>query len=338
VHALLRLALVLVVIAAAGGAGWWWIARPPLVQTAEVVIGPAVEAVYATGTVEPVIWARIGPVVKGRLITLAAEEGQRVRPGDVLARLDDTVAQAQVQEAEARATFLREDAARLRALAAREIVARAALDRAESEARAAEAIVEAARRRLDDYVLRAPMGGVVLRRDGEIGEVVDTMNTIFVVGEPRPLRITAEVDEEDITRIQPGQRALVRADAFPGRVLEGRLAEITPKGDPRLKVYRVRIALPEDTPLLIGMTVEANIVVREEPRAVLVPAASVRDGAVFVLDGAIARRVPVALGVQGPLRVEVRAGLDAGMRVVTDPPASLADGARVRLPAGAAAR
>jgi RND family efflux transporter MFP subunit len=334
---LLRLTLVLVLLGAAGGAAWW-LARPPLVRTAEVVTGPAVEAVYATGTVEPVIWARIGPVARGRLITLAAEEGQRVRPGDVLARLDDTVAQAQVQEAEARAIFLREDAARLRTLAAREIVARAALERAESEARAAEAIVEAARRRLDDNVLRAPMGGVVLRRDGEIGEVVDTMDTIFVVGEKRPLRITAEVDEQDITRIEPGQRALVKADAFPGRALEGRLAEITPKGDPRLKVYRVRIALPEDTPLLIGMTVEANIIVREEPRALLVPAASVRDGAVFVLDGAMVRRVPVALGVQGPLRVEVRAGLELGMRVVTDPPAALADGARVRLPAGAAAR
>ena len=131
----LRLTLLLVLLAAAGGAAWWWAARPPLVQSAEVVTGPAVEAVYATGTVEPVIWARIGPVVKGRLMTLAAEEGARVRPGDVLARLDDTVAQAQVQEAEARATFLREDAARLRALAAREIVARAALERAESEAR-----------------------------------------------------------------------------------------------------------------------------------------------------------------------------------------------------------
>jgi RND family efflux transporter MFP subunit len=334
---LLRLTLVLVLLGAAGGAAWW-LARPPLVRTAEVVTGPAVEAVYATGTVEPVIWARIGPVARGRLITLAAEEGQRVRPGDVLARLDDTVAQAQVQEAEARAIFLREDAARLRTLAAREIVARAALERAESEARAAEAIVEAARRRLDDNVLRAPMGGVVLRRDGEIGEVVDTMDTIFVVGEQRPLRITAEVDEQDITRIEPGQRALVKADAFPGRALEGRLAEITPKGDPRLKVYRVRIALPEDTPLLIGMTVEANIIVREEPRALLVPAASVRDGAVFVLDGAMVRRVPVALGVQGPLRVEVRAGLEPGMRVVSDPPAALADGARVRLPSGAAAR
>lgn len=335
---LLRLLSVLALLGGAAAAAWWWFARPPLVHAETVSIGPAVDAVYATGTVEPVLWARIGPLVKGRLIALETEEGERVAAGQVLARLDDTVARAQLAEAEARANFLREEAGRLRALAAREIVAQAAFDRAESEARAAAAIVAAARQRLDDYVMRAPMEGVVLRRDGEIGEVIDTNNTVFVVGERRPLRITAEVDEEDIVRVEPGQRVLVKADAFPGRPLEGRLAEITPKGDPRLKVYRVRIALPDDTPLLVGMSVEANIIVRETPRAVLAPAASVRDGAVFVIEDGAVRRVTVRLGVQGPLRVEVLSGLEPGMRVVADPPATLADGARVRLPANAVAR
>ncbi|TQF83080.1 efflux RND transporter periplasmic adaptor subunit [Elioraea sp. Yellowstone] len=334
---LFRLLVMLALFGGVGAAAWWWLARPPLVRADVVTLGPAVDAVYATGTVEPVLWARIGPLVKGRLIALEAEEGERVRAGQVLARLDDSVARAQLAEAEARASFLREEAGRLRALAAREIVAQAALDRAESEARAAAAVVAAARQRLDDFVMRAPMEGLVLRRDGEIGEVVDTGNTVFVVGERRPLRVTAEVDEEDILRVEPGQRVLLKADALPGRVLEGRLAEITPKGDPRLKVYRVRIALPDDTPLLVGMTVEANIIVREEPQAVLAPAASVRDGAVFVVEGDVVRRVPVRLGVQGPLKVEALSGLAPGMRVVTDPPATLADDMRVRLPANALA-
>lgn len=332
-------AILLLALGLAGAAGWWFIQRPPGVSaTAVAVTGPAVQAVYATGTVEPVIWARIGPAVKGRIITMAAEEGQRIEPGAVLARLDPTVVEAQVREAEARAGFLREEAARLRTLAAREIIARAALDRAESEARAAEAVVETFRRRLDDTILRAPMGGVVLRRDGEIGEVVDTTATVFTVGEPRPLRITAEVDEEDIPRVAQGQRVLIRADAFDGTVLHGTVAEITPAGDPRLKVYRVRIALPDDTPLRIGMTVEANIVVRETAEAVLVPDAAVSNGAVWVLEGERVRRVSVVTGVRGSRRVEILAGVSAGDRVVLDPAPGLVDGGRVRLPGGAAAR
>ncbi|MCU0984474.1 MAG: efflux RND transporter periplasmic adaptor subunit [Acetobacteraceae bacterium] len=332
-------AVLILALLAAGAGGWWFLQRPPgVAATAVAVTGPAVQAVYATGTVEPVVWARIGPAVKGRIITMSAEEGERVSPGAVLARLDPTVIEAQVRETEARAGFLREEAQRLRQLAAREIIARAALDRAESEARAAQAVVETFRRRLDDTIIRAPMGGVVLRRDGEIGEVVDTTATVFIVGEPKPLRITADVDEEDIPRVAPGQRVMLRADAFEGEVLTGEVSDITPAGDSRLKVYRVRIALPEDTKLRIGMTVEANIVVRETAQAVLVPDSAVSNGAVWVLEGERVRRVPVVTGVRGARRVEIRQGLAAGERVVLDPAPGLVDGGRVRLPGGAVAR
>lgn len=331
--------ILVLALAGAGAGGWWFLQRPPgVAATAVAVTGPAVQAVYATGTVEPVVWARIGPAVKGRIITIAAEEGERVSPGAVLARLDPTVIEAQVREAEAKAGFLREEAQRVRQLAAREIMARAALDRAESEARAAAAVVETFRHRLDDTIIRAPMGGVVLRRDGEIGEVVDTSATVFTVGEPLPLRVTAEVDEEDIPRVRPGQPVMMRADAFEGEVLPGTVADVTPAGDPRLKVYRVRIALPDATPLRIGMTVEANIVVRETDTAVLVPDAAVANGAVWVLEGERVRRVPVVTGVRGSRRVEIREGLEAGERVVLDPSPKLVDGGRVRLPGGAAAR
>ena len=96
--------------------------------------------------------------------------------------------------------------------------------------------------------------------------MVDTTDTVFWIGDPKPLRITADVDEEDVPRVEPGQKVLLRADAFPDRVLEGGLTSITPKGDPVQKTYRVRIELPDDAPLLIGMTVEANVVVREDRR------------------------------------------------------------------------
>ena len=86
------------------------------------------------------------------------------------------------------------------------------------------------------------------------------------------------MDEEDIPLVTVGQPVLIKADAFPGRILDGTVAEITPKGDPVNKSYRVRIGLPPDTPLMIGMTVESNIVVRREDAALLVPQAASRDG------------------------------------------------------------
>jgi RND family efflux transporter MFP subunit len=310
---------------------WIWRALPPSVAVAPATIGAAIQAVYATGNVEPVHLAKVGPAVRARITAVLVEEGARVEVGQPLAQLDDREARHRVEEAEARANFAQEDLARVRALVARDVASRATLDRAEAEARAVRAVAEAAQRRLDDYIVRAPSAGLVLRRDAEVGEVVDTPAALFWVGEPRPLRISAEVDEEDIAQIREGQRALLRADAFAGQVLNATVTQITPKGDATRKAYRVRLALPEDTPLMIGMTVEANIILREASNAVLIPTAALRGDEVFVVEGEVARRRRISLGVQGPRAVEVRAGLAAGEILVLNPPQGLKDGQALRL-------
>jgi RND family efflux transporter MFP subunit len=335
----MRRSLRLLLITLMSGAallGWrLWKERPLPVRVAAAIRCPAVEAVYATGTVEPVRWAAVAPALKGRLREILVDDGDRVVAGQLLARLDDTVARAQVAEAEARARFAAEEAERLEWLIERSATARRDADRARSEARALEAAAEAQRRRLGDYDLRAPIDGVVLRRDGEPGEMVDTSDTVFWIGETAPLRVTAEVDEEDMPRVAVGQKVLLRADAFPDQVIEGRLTAITPKGDPVQKTYRVRISLPSDSPLLIGMTVEANIVVREEPAAVLVPSLALRDGALYVLEGDHAAWRQVELGVVGPELAEVRGHLAEGELVIVDPPPRLKAGQRLRaLPGG----
>ena len=321
--------LLLFLLALAGA--WVWRSLPPSVSVATATTGPAVQAVYATGNVEPVHWAKVGPAVRARITAVLVEEGARVAEGQPMARLDDREAQHRAEEAEARANFAQEDLARVRTLVARDVASRAALDRAEAEARAVRAVAEAAKRRLDDYIVRAPSAGLVLRRDAEVGEVVDTPAALFWIGEPKPLRITAEVDEEDIAQIREGQRALLRADAFAGQVLNARVTQITPKGDATRKAYRVRLALPEDTPLMIGMTVEANIVLRKTATAVLIPPAAFRGDHVFVVQGEVARRRQVTVGVQGPRAVEIRQGIAAGDVVVLDPPQGLKDGQALRL-------
>lgn len=350
-----RLLLILVVLLAGGIAAWLRFGLPPRVGIAMATQGTALQAVYATGTVEPEHWARIGPALRGRMTEVLVEEGERVTQGQPLARLDDRQARSLATEAEARARFAVDDLARTRTLVARDITARATLERAERDAQAARASADAANQRLDDFVVRAPTAGLVLRRDAEVGEVVDTPAALFWVGEPRPLRITAEVDEEDIARIATGQRALLRADAFPGRAMTAEVAQITPKGDTIRKAYRVRLALPDDTPLRIGMTVEANIVLRETPDAVLVPPAavvlppaprdasptappaappgSIRRAHVWVVEKEVAQRREVEIGVQAPRSIEIRRGLAAGEAVVLNPPEGLRDGAAVRLQA-----
>lgn len=146
------------------------------------------------------------------------------------------------------------------------------------------------------------------------------------VAPKRPLRVVADVNEEDIPRVEPGQRTLLSADAFPGRQLEAEVASVTPMGDPVSKTYRVRFALPGDTPLMIGMSVEVNVIVREERGVLLVPA-----GAVWIVVDGVAGPRPVTLGIRGTTEVEVTEGLDEGAAVIVPAPSDLAEGARVEV-------
>jgi len=104
-------------------------------------------------------------------------------------------------------------------------------------------------------------------------------------------------------------------------------------GDVNAKTFRVKMALPDDTPLRPGMSVEANIVIREKANALLVPADAVQGNAVFVVDGSRIKKRAVTIGIRGTRAVEVLDGLKEGERVASPATAALTDGARVRVQA-----
>jgi len=328
-----RLAAVAIGLAVAVAAVLWLrLGATPTVEVATPRRGPAVQAVYATGIVEPVQWAKVTPLVRGRIVDLCRCEGRSVKAGDFLVRLDDGEERARLAELEARERFLAREVERYRELSRTQAASAQAFERASSEHAQARGAIAAVRERIANLQLVAPMDGVVLRRDGEIGEIAEPGQVLLWVGQPRPLWITADVDEEDIPQVQPGQRALIKADAFADRVLEGTVDRVTPKGDPVNKNYRVRIGLPDDTPLLVGMTTEINIVVRRVADALLIPRTAVADGQVWVVaaDGTVARRA-VRTGIVSEAAVEVLDGVGAADRVVTTPAEGLRPGGRVRI-------
>jgi RND family efflux transporter MFP subunit len=325
--------LFLLLSAAAAAGGYWWYQRPPLVRVSAPTLGPAVEAVYATGTVEPVRWSEVASTLTARIVDHPAEEGDVVAAGDLLVQLDDTSARAVLRELEAQIDYLAAELERYDALIQRQTVSRSAFEKVESELRRAQALAAAQRKRVQDLAITAPIDGVVLRTEGELGEVVQAGDVLVWVGRERPYWITAQVDEEDIPRVATGQTALIKADAFPGRVLNGEVVEITPMGDPVNKQYRVRILLPKDSPLMIGMTTEANIVVRKTEGALLVPenALAGKDQVFVLASGGRVTLRPVRTGVFADGRVEIRDGLAKAERIVVDPPEGLADGDLVRI-------
>ncbi|WP_119421940.1 efflux RND transporter periplasmic adaptor subunit [Desertibaculum subflavum] len=320
---------ILLLVAVIAAAAAWWQFGPVRVQAVRPQPGPAVEAVYGTGTVEPVVMFPVAPKLAGRLRQLMVDEGSTVREGQVLAELDNRELSASVREWEARVNYSESQYRRAEDLYKNRVGSEAARDQARNELATARASLERARSLVAEMTLAAPVDGVIIRRDGEIGELIQAADPIFWMSCCGALRITAEIDEEDIRRVRAGQKVLVRADAFPDRVFEGRVAEITPKGDAVARSFRVRIALPNETPLMIGMTADTNIVVAERANALLVPATAVSDGKLWLVRDGRAVRQAVTVGVAGDSQVEIRSGIGADDLIVVQPGERLREGRRV---------
>jgi RND family efflux transporter MFP subunit len=326
-----RFLVAAVIVLLLAAAGWWQYGRGTKVTAAAAARGTAVEIVYATGGVEPVRWARVASLIRDRIVDICDCEGKTVKKGDVLARLDDREVKAQLGDLKAREAFLKREMSRVSELITRGAATTQSFERASMDLQQVQAQITVQVEKIGDYTIVAPMDGVVLRRDGEIGEIAEAGQILYRVGVPKPLQVVAEVNEEDIPRVKIGMTALFRTDAFPDRRLEGKVTEITPMGEVAAKTFRVKMLLPDDTPLKPGMSVEANIITREKPNALLIPTDAVQGNAVFVLDGTTARKRDVKIGIRGTRAVEVLSGLADGERVAAPAVTGLVDGARIRV-------
>jgi RND family efflux transporter MFP subunit len=264
-----------------------------------------------------------------KLLELRSDEGDFVEQGQVLAKLESRELRSIVETLRAREQFAKKEFDRNAYLLSKKATSEQAYDRAKSEWEAALSTSAEAEARMQDMDLLAPAAGRVIRRDGEIGQMIPANQPVFWIAVDSPLRLSAEVDEEDIARVKEGQSVVLRADAFPDKTFTGVVKNITPKGDPIARSYRVRIELSPDSPLQIGMTAEANIVVAERQDAILVPTSAVQQGHVWVVRDSRARRVPVVVGVRGTKQTEILSGISTADRVVVLGDVMLDEGQRV---------
>jgi RND family efflux transporter MFP subunit len=305
--------------------------RPPTVTTGVAVLGPVSEAVYGTGTVEPERWAKVVPLQRRRVVELCRCEGQAVKVGQILGRQDDAEEVSALHELEINNEQLARDLDRAKRDRDKNEAAKTEYEQRSTQFEQSQSRISAQKVRIDSLVLRAPLDGMVLRRDGEVGEIVGPTDVLFWVGPPTPMQVVAEINEEEITRITVGQKAFLRSEAFSAQALRATVSQITPKGDPTRKTFRVYLRLPPDTPLRIGMTVEVNIIYREKTAAVVVPSEAVASNAVQVVSGGKIQRVPVSVGIRGSRNVEVIGDVSRDTTVLSPARADLADGTRVRV-------
>jgi HlyD family secretion protein len=294
--------------------------RPIEVEVTAVARGRVEETVSNSraGTIKARRRAQLSPEVGGRVLEIPHREGERVKAGDVLLRLDSRVQQAQIDltRRELQATLAQRSQAcvaaeraerevgRLRRLANEGIVSTDVLDQAQTSAetsraacRAAaagveqgQAAVELARRQTDLLVLRAPFDGVVADVAIEIGEYTTPsppavpVPPVLDIIDPGSVYVSAPMDEVDSARIQPGQPARVTIDSYPGQTFTGRVSRIAPyvvdrEEQNRTVEIEVEIdAVPPSVRLLPGTSADVEVILQAREGVVRLPTPSLLEG------------------------------------------------------------
>ncbi len=280
-----------------------------------------------------------------RILQLLADEGDFVREGQPLARLDTALASAQASAAQAAVASA--EAAQVRAASEYEraesirdsgALSTEAIDQRRAAARAADAQLAAARAqlaevnaRLQGGFVRAPASGLVISRTAQIGRPVDGQ-VLFRISGDNALEVAADVAERDVLSLRPGLRATFRL--VDGSSVEGVLRRPPVSIDERTRTGEALFDLPRNSSVRAGMYLrgEAVLPARE---ALAVPQASLfyDDGQayVFIADqDNKARRVAVQTGLREGELVEILSGVESGQRVIGAGAAFLQDGDPVR--------
>ncbi|HEX6059384.1 MAG TPA: efflux RND transporter periplasmic adaptor subunit [Gemmatimonadaceae bacterium] len=312
--------------------------RPPTpVGVAKAELGTAERTTSATGTVEAIRTVLVNAQLAGTVLRIYAEEGDTVRAGAVLARLDARELEAQLRSAEAALEVASRAAERAETLHAERIITAAEYERDRAAYVAALATRDQLRTRLGYATVRAPISGVVIQQRIEAGGAVGVQTPMFTVADISTLVVLAPVSELHVASLDPGDPVDVALDALAGRVLTGHIRRVFPSADTVTRLVPVEVALTGTAAREALPGFLARVTFHLDPRTgvLMVPAGAVVEdaggAAVFVVRDGRASRRRVERGGTFEGRVEIVDGLFAGETVVVAGAAELRDGAAVRV-------
>src|SRR5438309_6337703 len=292
------------------------------------------DEIAATGQIEAVQSIDLRPEVDGRIVEFLVREGQEVEQGTSLFKVDDAQLKAQVAQLEAQRDLALQALARAKELAQQNASSAADLEKAEAEARSAQAQYDLQRIRLDRTTVRAPFAGVVGQRYVSVGDYVTTSTKLVSLHTVNPQRAAFQVPERFARDLKPGQQVSFRVAAIPGRDFTGEVDFVDPVVQLPGRTILVKARVPNPARLLQhGLFIEAHLVTDVRRKEIVIPDEAVvpAEGAnaVWVVaEGKVSRR-PVELGVRTPGFVEVTKGVNAGEQVVVGGLELLAPGAPV---------
>jgi len=310
---------------------------PPIPVEISLAESGSISAFYSgTATLEAEEESLVVAKTGGIVLEIIAEEGDLVKSGDILARLEDDRPRLEMDRARANMSRLENDYKRNEEVYAKQLVSSEEYERVKFEYEQERANFKLAELELSYTRISTPIDGVVSERMIKVGNLVQENAPVFRVTDFDPLLAVLHVPERELPILQLGQPVNLLVDALMGERFQGEVLRISPVVDPDTGTFKVTAAIRDESKRLKpGMFGRVSIVHDVRDNAVLMPKsaliAQAGESAVFVVEDGKAHRRLVETGYTDGGKVEILSGLDSGAQVVTAGHASLKDGARVEV-------
>lgn len=277
----------------------------------------------------------LAPEVAGRVVEINFDEGEAVEQGQVMIRLDQSIYQAELDQAKADLSIAEKDFARAKELLSRGSGSEQARDQALSDLQAARATVALATARLDKTTITAPFDGIAGLRRVSVGDYLSPGQEIVRLVDINPLKLDVTLPSNYLNYLTPGMGINLRSDARPNQSFDATVYAIDPRVSATARTVRLRARVPnDDNQLRPGLFARAEIVLETRGDAILVPEDAIipqgdRIYVYRILEDDTVEQVDVTVGIRRNAMVEVTNGLKSGDRVVTAGQIKLQPGASV---------
>jgi RND family efflux transporter MFP subunit len=319
-----------------------------VVSLQDISTGPLI-----SGTLMAEREAMVRAEAGGSVLEVRVAEGQPVRRGAIIARIEDQAlsdahasAQSVVRSAEHALGVAEREAARTEslvkggALAERELdSARNAVTAAQAQLADARSRLAAAAKQLQHLTVRSPIDGVVADRPANAGDVVSPGTELFRIIDPRSMRLEASVPSEALGAVKVGLPVQFEVRGYPGQTFVGRIERISPAADPVTRQVSIFVTIPNTAGRLVAGLFAEGRVAQESRRGLVVPLTAVntdnrKEPWVLRATNGKAERVPVTVGLRDDQteRIELTAGVKEGDRLLVGPAQAITPGTPLALP------
>jgi membrane fusion protein (multidrug efflux system) len=281
---------------------------------------------------EAVVVAKVG----GEVRQIHVEEGDTVKAGQMLARLDGDRLRLELAQTDANLRKLERDYKRTLDLSERGLLSKSSAENLKYDLDALRAAYDRAKLELGYTEIRAPITGVVSARNIKVGNTIGPNDPTFTVTDLDPLIAYVHVPEKEFRKIAPGQTAEVVVDALGGERFVGNIERISPTVDPQTGTFKARVEVADQSRRLKpGMFARVNIVYERRQAALQLPRTAIVDAdgeqSVYVVTDGKAQQRMIRTGLSNAGWIEVLDGLEGGERVVTVGQAGLKTGTPVKI-------